>query len=283
MDTTFLIHGDGYAPSTTPPQDPRFLQLQEALAGLGFKSVFIEGREMGCHAVAVKLENGHPLYINFQHRTWAERSKGFLHFFTFTSVYGDKTHEAKEALQLVEPARFTLSSITAKKLAATLQYWCAVSSLALDIQKAANSAVNEWREKMAASPYEFRPFSFKENSQRAVNGSIHAGAFEFSIGIEERHPHPSQSITYRGGNDFKAFMCLADDTSTEKQWFTVDFTGGLADCVALHICYGTKYAVELWAAKNEKIYGGIGYIITPSKLFPRGTNRHVHIVTLGAL
>jgi hypothetical protein len=279
MKTSILTHGRAYQLTTAEPSDSRFKELRELLP---MESCCIAG-DHGVHCVAIELPCGMPLYINFQHSTYAERNKGFLHFFTFTSMQGNKTHEAKKLLELDEPKRFTLKTMTPKKLDSVITYWDKVASKARELDQAANGVVHEWREKLAAIPYEFGSYSHRSNNEKAINGCAYSPVLKFEFSVSADYPHPSQSVSYQGDNTLNAFLSISDDTSADKKWFSVDFTGGLNDTLALHVCYGTEFAVYKWAKKHEKEFGAIGFIVRALPVFPRGTNRDVHIVRLGEL
>lgn len=277
MNTNILTHGNAYKLLTITPKDERLADLMTTLQGLGYSSALVGSDDHGAHAVAIELPCGLPLYINFQYKTYSERNKGFLHFFTFTSIRSDKINSAKTELKLDEPARFTLKTITTKKLAATIAYWDKVGAHALTLDSAATKVLDDWRAKLAAAPYEFCAASSKENSSTAINGRMYSDKFEYSLSLSASYPHPSQQMRYRGGQTLNDFLALSDDVSDEKQWFAVDFTG-LSYTHAGFMCYGTEYAVEAWCERQKRDLGAWGFICNAADLDSR--TRFVVIVRL---
>lgn len=286
MNTEILKHGKAFQLLTTPPKDERFNELVTALATLCHSGALVGSVDHGVNSVAIELPCGLPLYINFQHRTYSEREKGFLHFFTFTSIRNglDKVLQAKEILQLDEPKRFTITTMTKKKLSAAIEYWDKVAVCALTLENDANTLLNEWRAKIANCPYTWRSYSHKENSNTAINGCIYSEKFEYALSLSASYPHPSESVKFKGDNTLNDFLALSDDTSEDKQWFNVDFTG-LNYTHAGFLCYGTKYAVTLWCKRTEKSLKSIGFIMRMDSMQTdcKSTARFVTIVRLKEL
>ena len=279
MNINILKHGEAYQVVAPKEKDSQLVALMASLKTLGHSSALIGGADRGAHCVAIELPCGLPLYINFQYRTYAEREKGFLHFFTFTSIRtgSDKIEKAKKALGLEEPKRFTLKTINAKKLQAVIDYWDDVASAALTLENSASQLLDQWRKKLEAMPYDWRKYSHKENGDAAINGAAYSDKFEYTLSLSASYPHPSQSIKYRGGNTINDFLIISDDTSNDKQWFSVHMNG-----LGYALCYGTEFAVNLWCDKERKTYGAKTCNIAPINA-PLPNGWQIVVVRLGDL